>query len=156
MATQGGGLQYYFMLRGVQEGYTGQQVLNLLQEFGLGLRRQDFYRLWGTARSAVAEAGQEPTRPADQVPQLSEMGPPVPTRNSSGILQTTRLIYREAVTNQIRTVYHNVVTPAGLTRQEAVDAAIDAYAAHSEEYQTSLVAAFHSSAVQLVPMGADL
>jgi hypothetical protein len=154
MATEGGGLQYYFMLRGAQEGYSGQQVLNLLQEFNLGMRRQDFYRLWGTARSAVSEAGQEPTRPADQVPTLAEMGPPVPTRNSQAILQTTRLIYREQMTGQIRTVYHSITSEQGMTRQEAVNAAIAAYAAHSEEYQTTLVAAYHSSAVQLVPVGA--
>lgn len=153
MATQGGGLQFYFMLRGVQEGYSGQQVLNLLQEFGLGLRRQQFYRLWGVARTAVAEAGQEPTRPADQVPTLAE-SPPVPTRNKQGVLQTVRLVYSEAVTGNLRTVYHNVVSDSGVTRQQAVDTAIAAYQPHSEEYQTTLVAAFHSSSVRLTPMEA--
>lgn len=153
MATEGGGLQFYFMLRAVQEGYSGAATLGLLREFGLGMRTQQFYRLWGTARTAVAEAGDEPTRPADQVPTLAEM-PPVPTRNKAGVLQTVRLVYSEAVTGHLRTVYHNVVSENGVTRQEAVNRAIEAYQPHSEEYQTTLVTAFHSSAVRLTPMAA--
>lgn len=151
MATQEGGLQFWLMLRAVQEGWSGRKTLDTLRFFGLGTRTQVFYRLWGQARAVVAEAGQEPTRPLGQVPTLAEM-PPVATNGPEGVLQTVRLIYRERVTGNIRIVYHSSKTPEGMTRQEAIDAAIDAYAGHSEEYQTDLIAAVHSSAIRLTPV----
>lgn len=148
-------LQYWLMLRGVQEGYSGNQVLSLFREFGLGMRRQAFYRLWGEATTTVREAGLEPTRPLDQVPTLAET-PPVAAgpRAEAGVLQTVRLTYRERETGNIRTVYHSTKSEEGITRQQAVNNAIEAYAGHSEEYQTSLIAAAHTSAIRITPLEA--
>ena len=146
-------LQFWLMLRGVGEGLSGARVLATFREFGLGMRTQDFYRMFGLATRAVAEAGAEPTRPLTDVPTLSE-APAIPAspRAEPGMLQTVRLIYREAVTNKLRTVYHSTKTAQGVTRQEAINNAIDAYASHSAEYETTLVAAIHTSAVRIVPM----
>lgn len=144
-------MQFWLMLRGVQEGWSGRKMLDTLKFFGLGLRTQVFYRLWGEARAVNAEAGQEATRPLNQVPTLAET-PPVATNGPEGVLQTVRLIYRERVTGNIRVVYHSSKSPEGMTRQEAIDRAIAAYAGHSEEYQTDLVAAYHSSAIRLTPV----
>lgn len=146
-------LSYWLMLRGVQEGLSGQRVLSLLQEFGLGMRRQQFYRLYGQATRVVAEAGEEPTRPLAEVPTLGETAPVAASpRAEPGVIQTVRLIYREAVTGNLREVYHSTKTASGISRQEAINAAIDAYATHSEEYQTTLVAAAHTSAIRIVPV----
>lgn len=107
--------------------------------------------MWGTARSIAAETGLEPTRPLDQVPTPSEMTR-VATNGAEGYLQTTRLIYRENVTRNIRVVYHNVKSDTPLTRQEALDKAIEAYGDHDSVYPTTLIAAVHTSAIQLVPV----
>lgn len=146
-------LQYWLMLRGVQEGMSGSEVLSTFRQFGLGMRTQEFYRLWGQAQTVTAEAGEEPTRPLDQVPTLAE-SPPIAAsaRAEPGVLQTVRLIYREAETGNIRVVYHSTKSDNGVTRQEAINNAIDAYAAHSEEYQTTLVAAAHTSSVRITPV----
>jgi hypothetical protein len=136
------------MLRGVQEGYSGRKMLDTLRFFGLGIRTARFYQLWGQARAVTAEAGQEPTRPIGQVPTLAEM-PPVATNGPEGVLQTVRLIYRERVTGQLRTVYHSTKSDQGITREQAIQNAIGAYEDHSEEYQTDLIAAVHSSAIRL-------
>lgn len=151
MAAQQGGLQFWLMMRAVSEGWSGSKTLSTLRFFNLGMRTQQFYRLWGMARAAVAEAGQEPTRPLDQKPTLAE-SPPIPTNNKAGYIQTVRLIYRERVTGNLRTVYHSTVGDQPITRAQAIANAIDAYAAHSEEYETDLVAAFHSSSRRLVPV----
>jgi hypothetical protein len=145
-------LQFALMMRGAQEGFSGQQILDLFQEFGLGMRRQDFYRLFGEARRVVAEAGQEATRPVDQVPTLAESAPIAANPTAEpGVLQTVRLVYREKETNNLRTVFYSVKSDAGITRQQAINQAIDQYEAHSEEYQTTLVAAAHTSAIRIVP-----
>lgn len=143
--------QLSLMIAGASRGMSGQAVLNELREAGLGVRRQQFYRLWGTARAVAAEAGLEPTRPLDQAPDLSEM-PPVATRAAEGYLHTVRLVYREAETGNQRVVFHSTKSDTPLTRQEAIDQAIAAYEGHSEEYDTTLIAAVHTSAIHLVPV----
>lgn len=143
--------QFAYMVKGALENLSGATVLRALRESGLGIRTQEFYRTWGTARRLAAETGLEPTRPVDQAPTLQE-ATPVATRGAEGFLHTTRLVYRERVTGKQRVVYHNVKSPVLLTRQEAINQAIDAYAAHSEEYETDLVAAVHSSVIHLVPV----
>jgi hypothetical protein len=145
-------LQFQLMMRAVREGFSGSQTLGLFREFGLGMRTQDFYRLWGQAGTAVAEAGAEPTRPLDQVPTLAETAPIGAAPSAEpGVLQTVRLVYRERVTRNLRTVYYSTKSAEGITRQEAINQAIDAYAAHSEEYETDLIAAAHTSAIRIVP-----
>ena len=146
-------LQYWLMLRGVREGMSGNRILSLFREFGLGMRTQDFYRVFGLATRVVAEAGAEPTRPLGAVPTLSEIAPVAAgPRAEPGVIQTVRLTFRESVTGNFREVYHSVKNAQAVTRQEAVNDAIDAYAAHSEEYQTTLYAAAHTSAIRIVPM----
>ena len=145
-------LRYWLMLRGAQQGMSGARMLDTLRAFEIGIRRQDFYRLWGQAVSVVQEAGAEPTRPLDQAPTLNEITPVAAgPRADPGVIQTVRLVYKESVTGNLRTVYYSTKSDEGMTRQEAVNAAIDAYATHSEEYETTLVAAAHTSAIRIVP-----
>lgn len=144
--------QFGFILQAIGQGESGAATLRTLRDEGLGIRTQQFYRLWATGRSIAAEAGQEPTRPLDQAPMLTE-APPVATRAAEGFLQTTRLVYRERVTGNQRVVFHSVKTDTPLSRQEVIDQAIEAYQGHSDEYETDLVAAVYTSTIHLVPVG---
>lgn len=146
-------LEYQLMLRAIGQDLSGAQTLRLFREFGLGMRTQDFYSLWGQAQVVYREAGEEATRPLDQVPTLAET-PPIAAgpRAEPGVIQTVRLTYRENVTGKLRIVYHSTKSDEGVTRQEAMNNAVSAYAAHSAEYETSLVAAAHTSAIRIVPM----
>lgn len=148
--VEGGGL-FGSAVRAAREGLSAGAWLRTLSETGAGIRRQVGLRLYREARAVAAETGEEPTRPLDQVPSLAE-SPPAPTRDTAGLLQTVRLVYREAVTGNLRVVFHSTKSETGITRQEAIDSAIDAYAAHSEEYQTTLVGAVHTSSVRLTPV----
>lgn len=146
-------LQFWLMLRGVQEGASGARILSMFREFGIGMRTQSFYRLFGQASRVVAEAGLEPTRPLEAVPSLSEIAPVAAgPRAEPGVIQTVRLIYRENETGNLRVVYHSTKTAEGITRQEAINNAIDEYATNAERYPTTLVAAAHTSAIRIVPM----
>lgn len=146
-------LQYQLMMRALRQDLSGAATLRLFREFGLGMRTQEFYALWGQAQTVVREAGEEPTRPLDQVPTLAE-SPPIAAgpRANPGVIQTVRLVYRENVTGKLRVVYHSTKSDEGVTRQEAINNGISAYAAHSAEYETSLIAAAHTSSIRIVPM----
>jgi hypothetical protein len=122
-----------------------------LQEAGTGIRRQVALRLYAEAKNVAAEAGAEPTRDLREVPTLAEM-PPVATRGTEAVLQTVRLAYRERKTGKLKVVFHSTKSDTGVSRQQAISNAINAYAASSEEYEQDLVGAVHSSAVRLVPV----
>lgn len=150
--VEGGGL-FGSAVRAAKEGLSAGAWLRALQEAGAGIRRQVGLRLYAQAREVAAEAGEEPLRPLNEVPSLEQM-PPSPTRNTEGVLQTVRLVYRERVTGNLRTVFHSTKSESGVTRQEAIDNAIDAYADHADEYQNDLVGAVHTSAIRLTPVQA--
>ena len=67
-------------------------------------------------------------------------------------MQTVRLVYRERVTGNLRVVYHSTKSENGVTRQQAIDNAIAEYSQHSEEYQTDLIGAVHTSSIRLTPV----
>jgi hypothetical protein len=148
-----GGELFGSAVRAATEGLSAGAWLQSLKDAGSGIRRQVGLRLYAEARTVAAEAGQEPTRDRFRAPELSEMGV-TPTRSREGVLQTVRLVYRENVTGNLRTVFHSTLSDAGVTRNEAIQAAIEAYSAHSEEYQTKLVGAVHTSAVRMIPVEA--
>lgn len=136
-------------LRAVREGVSGNAWLKALAAAGSGVRRSVGLRIFGEARRLAAEYEQEPTRPLGQVPTFSEMGQ-WPTRATSGVLQTVQLFYRENVTGRIVARYFNVKTAEGMTRQAAIDAAIDANSDNADRYEQVLVGAVHTGAAILV------
>lgn len=148
--VEGGGL-FGSAVRAAKEGLSASAWIRTIQATGEGIRRQVALRLYSEAKNVVAEAGIEPTRELSQVPTLAEM-PPVATRASEAVLQTVRLVYRERVTGNLKVVFHSTKSDTGITRQQAITNAINAYASSAEEYQQELVGAVHTSAVRLVPV----
>jgi hypothetical protein len=147
--------QFWLMLRAQQEGISGSRTLAMFRQQGLGMRTQSFYRMWALAGVTTREAGAEPTRPPDEVPEIPEGGNiPVRPRVTPGVLQTVRLTLREKVTGKFRTVYHQTKSPEGVTRQQAIENAVTAYESQNAEYETTVVAASHTSARRMVPMEA--
>lgn len=148
--VEGGGF-YALAVEAAQQGLTAAAWIRSLQAAGTGIRRQVALRIFAEAKVTAAETGEEPGRPLDQVPTLAE-SPPSPTRSREGVLQTVRLLYREKVTGQLRTVYWSTITDNGITRQDAINQAIDAYEPHAIEYRQTLLGAVHTSSRRLVPV----
>lgn len=137
-------------LRAVRENVSANRWLTALREAGTGIRRAVGLRVFAEARRLAAEYGQEPTRDTGKVPAHEEMRQ-WPTNSAEGVLQTVRLFYREKVTGRVIDRFYNVKSPQGLTRQAAVQQAIDANVANAERYQQELIGAFHTGAAVLVP-----
>lgn len=140
-------------LRAVGEGLSANQWLTALRESGAGIQRQAGLRIYGVARALAAEYRDEPTRPLDATPSFSESRQ-WPTRDSSGVLQTVKLVYRERVTNRIVQRFYNVKTPNGITRSEAISRAIAANADNAGQYEQTLIGAVHTGTAVLVPEAA--
>ena len=136
-------------LRAIGEGQSASAWLRSLQESGAGMRRQVGLRVYAAARALAAEYGQEPTRNVTEVPGAAESRQ-WPTRASSGVLQTVQLFYRERVTGNVIQRYYNVKTQSGITRQEAIQQAIDANSSNAARYEQTLIGAVHTGTAQLI------
>jgi hypothetical protein len=66
------------------------------------------------------------------------------------VLQTVQLFYRERVTGNVVQRFFNVKTPEGITRQEAINQAINANVGNAEKYQQELIGAVHTGTANLV------
>lgn len=140
-------------LRAVRTGTSANVWAQQLRESGAGIRRQVALRIYSQARVLAAEYGAEPTRPLDRAPTSDELRQ-WPTRSTGGVLQTVSLYYREKVTGNIVQRFYNVKSDQPLTRQEAVNKAIDSYALNAIRYQQDLIGAFHTGTALLVPQEA--
>jgi hypothetical protein len=121
-----------------------------LRDEGIAARRTEVLQLFKIAKSIVVRSGYEPLRDPDQVPSGDEIAP-WPSKKSTGISQNVTITYRDKVTGKISQTYWRTVTPNGITRAEAMAAAIDAYSETAERYNQDLIGAVHTSALRLTP-----
>lgn len=136
-----------------RNGMSASAWYQQLRSQGLAPRRGEAYELFKVAKGVVTRTGAEPFAPVEQVPSGADIGQ-WPSKNATGIVQTVALAYRDKVTGQVATTWWKINTPQGITRQTAINMAIDAYSAHTEEYGQDLIGAIHTSAYRLVPFGA--
>jgi hypothetical protein len=138
-----------FAIKAAQAGYSANAFVRALADAGAGMRRAVALKVFAQGRALAAEYRQEPSRPLNAVPTFSESRQ-WPTRDSSGVLQTVQLTYRERVTDRLVTRFYNVKTAGGITRQEAIDQAVAANSDNADRYQQVLVGAVHTGTAVLV------
>lgn len=122
-----------------------------LRELDIAARRTEVLQLYKIAKSIVTKSPDEPFRPIDQVPHGNELEP-WPVKNPGGIAQTVTLTYRDMVTGDLKQTWWRTVTPNGMTREQAMATAINAYTGTSSGEEQELIGAVHTSARTLVPL----
>ena len=133
-----------------RSGATASEYYASLRAVGAAPRSSEAHRLFGIAKNIVSRSADEPFRPLNQAPSGSDLAM-WPSKGATGIAQTVSLVYRDKVTGVMNQTWWRTVTPSGIAREEAIAAAIDAYADHAERYGQDLVGAAHTSAYVLVP-----
>jgi len=131
-------------------GMSANAFIRQLSEQGIAPRRTEALQLYKIARGIVATHAEEPFRPQGAVPTANEIAL-WPTRRAAGIAQTVTLAYRDRTTGQIKQTWWSIKTEAGMSREAAVAAAIDAYSEHAESYDQELIGAVHTSAYRYSP-----
>jgi hypothetical protein len=131
-------------------GLSANAFVRELQTSGYGARRSEVLALYKVAQSVVTRTAEEPFRPLNQAPLQSEIGT-WPSKGATGIVQTVSLAYRDRTTGTIKQTWWRNTSPNGITREEAIAAAIDAYSEHAESYEQDLIGAVHTSAYNLSP-----
>lgn len=133
-------------------GMSANAYYRELRDLGIAARRSEVLDLYKIALSITTRSPDEPFRNIDQVPQEDHMSV-WPTKKGTGVAQTVTLTYRDRTTGKIQQTWWRTVTPNGMTREEALATAIDAYSEHAESYDQDLIGAVHTSSYRLVPLG---
>lgn len=133
------------------QGLSSNEFYRTIQAAGQGARRSEVLKLYAQAKTIVAGAETEAFANQNSVPSGNSLAP-WPTRSRTGIRQNVKLLYRDKTTGDYKTTYWSTITTNGITRREAVSAAIEAYSGTADEYDQEFVGAFHSSA-QLLTTG---
>lgn len=131
-------------------GMSANAYYNELRQLGLAARRSEVLSLFKIAKSITTGSPEEPFRNIYDVPTGDELLT-WPSKKSEGVAQTVTLTYRDMTTGQIQQTWWRTVTPNGITREEALATAIDAYSEHAESYNQEIIGAVHTSAYQMTP-----
>jgi hypothetical protein len=138
-------------LRAAREGMSANTWLREIQSLGMGVRRTEGLQLFRIAKDAVVKAQDEPLRPTGATPTADEIGQWA-TKRATGFAQTVTLAYRDNTTGHISQVWWRQTYETPVTRQQAINEAIDAYSDNAENYDQTLIGAAHTSTYRYTPV----
>ena len=139
-------------LRAARAGLTAAEWYRVLRIQGLAPRRSEANKLYAQAVALVANAPTEIGQPLSRKPIVSQL-PAYPTKNATGVMQTVTILYRNKTTGIIDKVFYRITSDKGVSRQHAIEKAIESYAGQADRYNQDLIGAVHSSAYRLEPSG---
>lgn len=131
-------------------GLSANAYYRELRDLGIAARRSEVLSLFKIAKSITTGSPDEPFRNIYDVPTSDELTT-WPSKKSEGVAQTVTLTYRDMTTGQIQQTWWRTVTANGITREEALATAIDAYSEHAESYNQEIIGAVHTSAYRMTP-----
>jgi len=134
----------------VKNGWNASQLIRELRSLGEGARESEVRALYKIAQNTLSKNPDEPFGNPELVPDLST-AKPWPTVSATGVKQAVEITYRQRATGTLVTVPYQVTSENGVTRQEAIEAALNAYASKAEEYGQELVGAVHTKTFVLTP-----
>lgn len=138
-------------LTAARGGMSANAFYRELQDLGLGGRRSEVLSLFKIAKSITVRSADEPFRGIESVPRGNELAP-WPVKNPNGVMQNVSIAYRDKATGELKQTFYRVVTPNGITREEAMARAISAYSDAADRYGQELIGAVHTSSYIQTPL----
>lgn len=138
-------------LAAARQGMSANAFVRALREEGQGARRAEALALFAAAKGIVARSQDEVFQDIRLNPASNPL-PVWPTARATGIHQTVALYYRDRTTGAILQTYWGTSSELGITREEAIATALNAYSDHAEEYNQDLIGAVHVASYQNVPI----
>jgi hypothetical protein len=141
-----------YALIAAREGATTRQFGAAMRALGLGARSSEMEKLMSIAKGILAADKEEPFRDIRFAPLPSEMKE-WSTKSATGVRQNVAVIVRERVTGQLRVVPYSAYSDTGVTREQAMAAAINAYSGRNEQYNSDVIGTIHRATLRYVPSG---
>lgn len=142
-------------IRGVREGLSANKALAAFREAGGHIGRQAWLRLYSQVDRVIESRKSEATAPLDSIPG-SEHVRTMPSQTATGYMQVVDVRYRVKGTSVIASRAYSVRSDSLITRQEAVNQALDVFNAqeNAESYEDMVtLGAFYVGTVQFTPQG---
>lgn len=134
----------------VRSGMSQNALIRQLRSLGEGARESEVRALYRLAQQTLKNNPQEPFADPTLVPDLATASP-WPTISATGVKQAIEVTYRQKATGTLVTVPYQVHSENGVTREEAISKAIEAYSDKAELYDQELVGAVHTKTFVLTP-----
>lgn len=131
-------------------GMSQNEFIRTMRSLGMGARDSEMRSLYRLALQTLKTNPDEPFADPNAVPDRAQASP-WPTIVATGLKQAVEVTYRVRATGTLVTVPYQVSSQNGVTRQEAVNAAINAYASKAEAYGQEFVGAIHTKVFVMVP-----
>jgi hypothetical protein len=132
-------------------GMSASALARQLRELGMGARDSEVRALYRIAQQTISASPEEPFANPHLVPDLATAKPWV-TVSATGVKQAVEVTYRVKATGTLVTVPYMLSSENGVTRAEAMQAAINAYESQAERYGQELVGAVHTKTFALTPV----
>ena len=126
-----------FLTQLAAEGFSGAGALRQLRESGYTFGDQAFYQAWGQSLADVYRSDLEAGGGLEQLPTFGEMGP-APVQLSAQYLQKVVLSMVDQETGAAITRIVSISTDELMTRQDAIDFALDMFQQHADRYGVDL------------------
>lgn len=136
-------------------GMSQNQFIRTMRALGEGARDSEMRALFRLALQTIKSNPDEPFSDPNAIPSSANASP-WPTMVATGMKQAVEVTYRVKATGTLVTVPYQVSSQNGVTRQQAVDAAINAYASKAEAYGQEFVGAVHTKVFVMVPQAGVL
>lgn len=131
-------------------GMSAAALARQLRSLGMGARDSEVRALYRIAQETISDSPDEPFADPHSIPDLATAKPWV-TVTATGVKQAVEVTYRVKATGTFVTVPYMAHSQNGVTRAEAMNAAINAYAQQAERYGQELVGAVHTKTLVLTP-----
>lgn len=142
-------------IRGVREGLSANKTLEAYRAAGGRIGRQAWLRLYSQVDRVIQSRKGEATAPLDAVPGQESIRT-MASQNATGYMQVVDVRYRIKGTSVIASRSYSVRTDSLITRQEAVNQALDTFnkQENAESYEDMVtLGAFYVGTVQFNPQG---
>lgn len=141
-------------VRVVKEGLSARAGLALARAAGVQIRDATWYRIVSEAKRSLTAHVVEAARPLARKP-LGEEISTMTTRNARGYVQYVEVYARDHQTGLITTHPFAIRSTSLITRQRAVDKALDAMttstASDPEQYDETILFALYTATYQMIP-----
>jgi hypothetical protein len=141
---------YPAALIAARNGLSGAEFIRYLRAAGQGARESEVRALLKVAYQTLRNNPDEAFGDPNAVPDFNTASP-WPTVSATGVRQAVELTYRQRATGTLITVPYQVSSEEGVTRSEAIEKAIEAYARQAETYGQDLIGAVHTKTFKLIP-----
>ena len=132
-------------------GMSASALARQLRSLGMGARDSEVRALYKIAQQTLESSPDEPFADPHSIPDLAT-AKPWATVTANGVKQAVEVTYRVKATGTFVTVPYMAHSPNGITRAEAMNAAIAAYEQHAQQYGQELVGAVHTKTLVLTPV----